>query len=168
VAMGVACQSNVDYSYKYKPMRIMNPRITKLALGIVFAATCGSAKAQTSQDTFKAMCIIQINGQQLMETCEVTEVRDGQWRRGMRVLAPIHQYEMRNGTFSGCPSNAKTWDSVTNSCYSFSWNSEPLPGNEVKSCPEKEGWVTPCSLMTSDNQMIRITPHLLVQGLSFG
>ncbi len=146
----------------------MNPCIAQLALGAVFAASCSSAIGQTLQETFNAMCIIQINGQQLMETCEVTEVRNGQWRTGIRVVAPIHQYEMRNGTFSGCHSNAKTWDSVTNSCYSFSWNSEPLPGNEGKSCPEKDGWVTPCNLMTSENQMIRITPHLLVQGLSFG
>ena len=149
-------------------MRIMKSSLASIAVSAVVAATCSSAIGQTSQETFNAMCIIQINGQQLMETCQVTEIRNGQWREGIRVVASIHQYEMREGTLSGCPSNATTWDSATNFCYSFSWQSEPLPGNEGKSCPEKDGWITPCNLMISDNQMIRITPHLLVQGLSFG
>ena len=149
-------------------MGIMNSRVSQVAIFAFFAATCSSAFAQKSQDTFNAMCIIQINGKQLMETCQVTEVRDGQWRMGIRVVAPVHQYEMRQGALSGCPSNATTWDSATKSCYSFGWKSEPLPGNEGKSCPQKDGWITPCSLMLTDNQMIRITPHLLVQGLTFG
>ena len=149
-------------------MNMIKSRLVFIAIGTVLASTTNSAIGQTSQETFKAMCIIQMNGQQLMETCKVTEIRNGQWRKGIRVVAPIHQYEMRQGKMSGCPSNTPTWDSTTKSCYSFSWKSEPLPGNEGKRCPEKNGLMTICSLMFSENQMIRITPHLLVQGLSFG
>ena len=148
-------------------MRIKTAVTTAAVMLCAFAPYL-QALSRQSTDNFQAMCIIQVNGQQLMETCNVTEFRDGQWCKGMRVVAPFHNYEMREGTLNGCPKNASTWDTVSRKCYSYLWTSEALPGNEGKSCPEKDGWVTPCGLMTSDKQMIRVTPHLLVQGLTFG
>ena len=146
----------------------MKAFLVSLASVLLVSVVGNNAYSQTTTENFKSMCIIQLNGRQLMETCDVTEVRDGQWRKGIRVVAPIHNYEMRKGVLSGCPTSESIWDAVTNYCYSFSWTSNPLPGNEGKSCPTKDGWTTPCELMISDNQMIRVTPHLLVQGLSFG
>ena len=145
------------------------PKGAFVAFAILCALTPHSqANGKQAADHFQSMCVIQINGQQLMETCNVTEIRDGQWRRGIRVVAPVHGYEMRGGVLSGCPKSASTWDSVAKRCYRFSWTSEPLPGNEGKSCPENDGLITPCKYMDSDNLLVRITPHLLVQGLTFG
>lgn len=148
-------------------MSIKN-RISTFVILLCAMSACLKVKAQVDNYSFQAMCIIQVNGQSLMETCNITESRDGQWRRGIRVIAPVHNYEMKDGTFSGCPDNKSTWDSVSRECYRFSWSAEPLPGNNNKKCPQKNGFITPCKLMISENLMIRITPHILVQGLTFG
>ena len=76
--------------------------VTTAAVMLCAFAPCLQALSQQTSDNFQAMCIIQVNGQQLMETCDITEFRDGQWRKGIRVVAPVHNYEMRKGTFSGC------------------------------------------------------------------
>ena len=126
------------------------------------------ARAEVSIDEFNSMCIIQVNQKRLMETCRIKEMRKGQWRIGLHVVAPIHKYEMRDGVYSQCPSEKPTWDSVSNSCYEVSWRTEPVPGEETKSCPEITGLNTPCPIRVTHNSMMRVTPHLLVQGLTFG
>ena len=88
-------------------MRIKTAVTTAGAVMLCAFAPYLQALSRQSTDNFQAMCIIQVNGQQLMETCNVTEFRDGQWRKGMRVVAPFHNYEMREGTLSGCPKKCK-------------------------------------------------------------
>lgn len=126
------------------------------------------AVAQRSEDRFSAMCRLYLKGRIYMETCDIIEARDGQWRRGLKVVAPIRGYELRMGIYSGCPKSSSTWDSVTKSCYSFSWSGEALPGNEGAKCESDQYGTKPCGLMTTDQQLIRISPHLAVQGLTFG
>ena len=144
----------------------------KLTVSLLLMGVAGfvlrPAIAQHSVNQYSAMCKLYLGSKTYIETCNIIEKRDGQWRRGLRVIAPIRGYEFRKGSYSGCPKDKPTWDSVTGSCYSFSWRGEALPGNEGAKCKSDQYGIQPCGLMTTDQQLIRITPHLAVQGLTFG
>lgn len=124
------------------------------------------ASASRTRDKFDRLCKVNANGSELLETCSVEEVREGQWRIGLRVVARLAKYEYRSGVFSMCKDERLFWDSTSRVCSRFEWVAEPLPGRTKKCFPAPSGEMA-CP-MNSDDSLIKISPQLSVQGLTFG